>query len=293
MISFCDTATDGQRQEILAHGTEEFPIACYFDDLTRTTIPWHWHEEMEVGIVREGNVIIQTPGAQCQLAQGECFFINSSILHTIRRQGLRACSVDSLVFRGNLVGGCGESIFWRKYIQPIILDSGITVFPFRSKIQNEAAAVIQSAWLECAKGDEGYEIDVRYFLSRLFVMMNREQPDISSQARKAITYHNERLKMMLTYIKEHFAEQITVQKIAASAAVSESECNRCFRNILGTSPIAYLKYYRLRCAAALLGSTGEKISSIGQRCGFNEMSYFSKAFKERYHCTPSKYRDRE
>ncbi len=98
------------------------------------------------------------------------------------------------------------------------------------------------------------------------------------------------MKIMLKYIQEHFDEALSVRQIAESVSVSESECMRCFRNTIGITPIAYLKSYRLQCAAELLENTKDPVSDIGGRCGFLEMSYFSRAFRQVYGCTPSQYR---
>lgn len=290
MLSFGDTTIDNQRHEIIEDGTIEFPVACYFDDLKQKSVPWHWHEEIEVGIVREGAIIIRTPDSQCTISRGECFFINSNMLHMIQSYNSQESSTDSLVFHASLAGGTMDSVFWRKYIRPVISNSGIATLSFNKERQSKAVDLIQSAWLQCVHSDYGFEIHVRYFLSQLFVIINQEHPDISTAEQKKISHHNERIKIMLTYIKEHFSENITVRKIADSASISESECLRCFRNVLGSTPIAYLKKYRLQHAAELLNSTQLKISYIGQQCGFSEMSYFSKSFKEMYQCTPSEYR---
>ena len=69
-----------------------------------------------------------------------------------------------------------------------------------------------------------------------------------------------------------------------------SECLRCFHNTIGTTPIQYLKSFRIKKAAELLTNTDLKIVDIGIMCGFQDMSYFAKTFRNIYGCTPSKYR---
>lgn len=211
----------------------------------------------------------------------------------MQSQNAEGCSTDSLVFHANLIGGNMDSVFWRKYVRPITADSGITMLPLNKADHNEAINLIQSAWLECLHSDYGFEVNVRYLLTRLFVLINQNHPEISAANQKRTVQQSERIKTMLTYIKDNFSENVTVQSIADSASISESECLRCFRNVLGISPIAYLKKYRLQHAAELLDATQWKISYIGQKCGFSEMSYFSKSFKEIYKRTPSEYRIRD
>ena len=95
---------------------------------------------------------------------------------------------------------------------------------------------------------------------------------------------------MLTFIQANYGRELTVEDIASACAVSASECIRCFHATINTTPIAYLKSYRLQQAAVKLQLTTDKISAIAESCGFQEMSYFAKSFKAAYGCTPSEYR---
>ncbi len=98
------------------------------------------------------------------------------------------------------------------------------------------------------------------------------------------------MKLMMQYIADHFSEEITLADLAKCAMISESEVLRCFHNTIDTTPIQYIKEIRIHKAASLLHTTDLKIIDIGSLCGFQEMSYFAKAFKQIYGCTPTKYR---
>jgi len=157
-------------------------------------------------------------------------------------------------------------------------------------VSPDVASLIPDAWMECVTENFGFEIQVQYLLSRLFLYLNQRQLSVSVSESIKMHRQNERIKKMLMYIHEHFSEDITVSQIAASAAISESECLRCFRNILKIPPINYLRSYRIQKCAEMLWSTSLNISHIAEQCGFHEMSYFSKIFKQTYHCTPTQYR---
>lgn len=55
----------------------------------------------------------------------------------------------------------------------------------------------------------------------------------------------ERIQAMLTYIHEHYMEEIRLREIAEAAAVSVGECCRCFQNMVRTTPNQYLTEYRI------------------------------------------------
>ena len=85
---------------------------------------------------------------------------------------------------------------------------------------------------------------------------------------------------------------LTVEQIAASASISPSECLRCFHDMIGTTPNQYLRDQRAQRAAELLCGTGLRVTEIAMQCGFQDASYFARAFKKRTGETPTQYRRR-
>ena len=92
------------------------------------------------------------------------------------------------------------------------------------------------------------------------------------------------------YMQTHYNEKITLGQLAEMAHLSERHFTRKFREIYRQSPAQYLLGMRLRRATSLLEETDHSISSIALECGFNDINYFSKAFKDAYHASPSQYR---
>ena len=292
MIEFGDTIVDEAGYEDLGHKMGEFPIGCYFDDLEKRTIPWHWHEEMESGVVAKGEIRFRTPNHSFLLTKGDAFFVNSGILHEIQRSAEGPCEVQILAFHPRLIGE-EESVYWKKYVLPFLEHPEMEGSGFSRTLWKMPGDLIEEAWMGCVEEEEGYEILVRENLTRLLLLLGRRPgEDCRAGAKERARRNNERIKQMLTFIRQHYGERVTVKEIAASASVSESECLRCFRNVLDTTPVACLKECRLQTAAKLLAGTSVRISEIAYQCGFSDMSYFARSFREKYHCTPSAYRDR-
>ena len=53
---------------------------------------------------------------------------------------------------------------------------------------------------------------------------------------------------------------------------------------------AFLNEYRLNAAAEALQATDETVLTIASRCGFENLSYFNRAFKAHFGMTPREYR---
>ena len=95
---------------------------------------------------------------------------------------------------------------------------------------------------------------------------------------------------MMDYIHQHYGEKLTLEQIAAAAAVSKRECLRCFRDCIGKAPFAYLLEYRVQVAERLLRTTDLPVTEIALQTGFNGSAYFSKVFRELRQISPSQYR---
>lgn len=291
-LSACIPNVDPHGRELVAHGTPLFPVACYADDLEADTVLWHWHEELEVIRVAEGRIAVNAEGGGWTLEAGEGCFITAGALHEARRSGEGPGRLHSLVFHPRLVGGSLESVFWQGYLQPLLSDASSRFVRLSGEVpwQGEALEAVEAAWRACAEEPPGFEFAVREGLSRVVALLMAHRPPAREGPSEKALRDGERIRAMLRYIQEHYGEELTVAAIARSAAVSQSECLRCFKSTIGATPIQYVKQLRIQRAAELLASTGEKIADIGAACGFQEMSYFARTFRALKGRTPSQYR---
>lgn len=291
-LSECCIHIDSHGQELIDHGTGAFPVACYQDDFNIMNVPWHWHPEWEAVRIVEGSCTVAAGQQKMKLCAGDGFFVNSGVLHGCWDLEESGCVFHSIVFHPRLVGGSLDSVLHLNYVLPLMENSAMELFPLSTASiwQQDALDAVEQAWQACVHAEPGYEFTVRSTLSNLVLLLWKNMPpSLSSCSRKA-TRDGERIKTMLSHIHENYGNDLTVSHIAAAAAVSESECLRCFRTAIGSTPIQYLKRYRLQQAACLMISTGKKFSDIAQQCGFQDMSYFTKSFREQMGCTPSDYR---
>jgi AraC-like DNA-binding protein len=98
------------------------------------------------------------------------------------------------------------------------------------------------------------------------------------------------MKLVLKYVENNYMEKITIADIAATVDYSESHFMRYFKETMGISFIGYLRDYRLTMAARLLTSSDSSVLDIASSVGFDNLSYFNRAFKQKYHMTPRRFR---
>lgn len=98
------------------------------------------------------------------------------------------------------------------------------------------------------------------------------------------------LSKAISYINEHFAEPITLDRLAALAVLSPYYFTRLFAKETGMTPHQYLITMRVNSAKFLLKTTSLPIKEIGFSCGFTSESIFCTTFRKREGITPSEYR---
>jgi AraC-like DNA-binding protein len=94
------------------------------------------------------------------------------------------------------------------------------------------------------------------------------------------------------YVKENFQKQITLDKAAEVAGMSNRHFVRLFKQFTGIKFIDYLNRIRVEEAVRLLQNTSDTITGIGYSCGFSSPHYFNKVFKHHKGMTPREVRIR-
>ena len=92
---------------------------------------------------------------------------------------------------------------------------------------------------------------------------------------------------VLYYIEKHFTEKLTLSMIADSANISVSKLCHTFKERHGTSVFNYILDFRLNNARSLIMSeSGLQIKAVATASGFDDLSYFCRAYKKKFGKTP-------
>lgn len=293
----CSLQIDTRQHEADHRGTPMFPCGGYITTVgghLTESIPWHWHEEVEVMVVVRGELKLEIPDNALHLYRGEAAFINSSVLHAAVSADGGVCEIKSFVFDPRLVFGTLESAIEQKYVRPLVDNASLGAIHFQKEPEWHKTAVkcIEDAFAHFQDEAFGYELLVRDQLSKLWFLIISNQREKLEQHQNLKNTEAMRVKEMLNYIHAHYTEPISLKSISDSAAISDRESLRCFNKVLGTTPMKYLLGYRISVAAGLLTNSDLNITEICRQSGFESPSYFSLQFKALNDMTPKDYRQR-
>lgn len=279
-----------QLEEIEGISTD-YPYVMHRVDIAVTQVPWHWHEEMEIGYMEEGGAEIITANKTFFLEKGEAYFINTNVLASMRhKEGTRRAVVISHIFHSVILSGHFRSIFEKKYVEPVLKNKNIEVIEIKGISSRQKEILIKLRQLTALQAQENKEFQTRNLLSDIWLLLIEEIRETEEKGIPVNLINRERIQTMLAYIKQNYAEKITLDEIAASALISKRECLRCFRNSIEKTPVEYLMDYRIEMAEKLLKSTDKPITEIALETGFSNSAYFGKVFKNIKGMAPGAYR---
>lgn len=287
ILSYSKSTIDFSKMEFIPECSREFPAVCYQYNLCDRIEPWHWHDQYEAALIEDGTAVLCIEGEEYYLNSGDGYFINSGALHSLSNIDGKSCCVRCVVYKKELVGGFADSVYWKKYIAPLSEARTFSgcVLKTDTDWQRQICDCIKNLFEICEKENDMYELYARELVSKITAVAAKNISEMSIPVKVQKNYVSE-IKAMLLFIWQNYGKQITLSDIAAAGAVSKNECMLCFNKAVGISPIQYLKNYRLEKAQELILLTDKKISEIAELCGFQDKSYFTKSFREKFGSAP-------
>ncbi len=272
--------------EHAVRGTFDFPIQLYYVDKThpRYEMPFHWHMEHELILVLQGTLRLSVDGEPVVLKEGDCMLIADGSIHGGTPKD---CIYECLVFdlERFLAGTttCGQRL--------LALEQEGARLEGKFSKGSGAAELVSRLFQGMETESTGYEFTTVGLLWQLWGEMLAHKLYIPASAEAARDARRTKaVKNVLRRIRSDYGSALTLEELAAEAALEPKYFCRVFRQLTGRTPVNYLNYYRVECAAELLCSTQESITDIALSCGFGDVSYFSRMFRRYKGEPPSQYR---
>lgn len=295
ILSGSSSTIDFSRMEFIPECNREFPVACYKYDLFDRIEPWHWHDQFEIALIEGGNAVLNIEGTEYTVSSGEGYFVNSGALHSLANINGKKCGVRCVVFTKEFVGGFPDSVFFRKYLAPLSEPGRFSGCILKNDCgwQFGICGCIAKIFSLCESEEEMYELKTRELLTEAIALAANNIPAQKAKSSAFEQNYIAKTKTMLLFIWRNYGGPVTLSDIAKAGAVSKNECMLCFGKTVGISPIQYLKNYRLEKAEEMLRLTDKKVAEISELCGFQDKSYFTKAFREKFGETPFSIKKRK
>lgn len=281
--------------ETKMHGKPSFPFIIYHSVLPKDMkgFPLHWHEEMEIIYVIEGNINITIQNNEYTVHKNEIALIAPESIHSIRQHNDEPAVYFNILFRFSMLSGGEEAICKKKYLDPIYerkfimpeyLDDSN---PIKSELEPLINNLTDINWPDGNKN----ELLIKARLLEIMHIIKNHCKKVQGDEKNANEV-NRKIKKSLIYLETNYHENITIAQIAKVSNFSESYFSKLFRQLTGSSFTRYLKDYRLERAAQMLRNSDSRVSNVAFLVGFNNLSYFTRAFKTKYKINPKAYKEK-
>ncbi len=285
---------DQEQKEIKSHGSYEFPMLISYERLSyfdTKEFPWHWHPEIELTFVLEGEIAYQVNDSLYELKAGEGLFCNTNVLHSGHRLHTPDCSYLSITFHPRLLYGYGSSVMQNKYMKHILKNPALASIhftperPWHKKVLKKIEKIKKLDQKHNASMELQMQIALMEIWLKIYEHVKSDETDTMENDRDT-----ERIRRIMEYIQIHYAEKITLEDLAEQIHLCKSESCRLFKRYMNESMFDYLLGYRVEKSLELLRQSGYDVTLVAGSVGFANPGYYAKIFKRKMGCTPLEYR---
>ena len=285
---------DSARRELEKHGTETFPMTVNHDDLWSfegKNVPIHWHNDLEINLIREGEAVFQVYQKSYRVRTGEGFLLNRNVPHSCSSPGNEHVRYSTILVRPDFLYGDFGSDVERKCFQPFLQNSAIPCIHLTGFDENGKEILWKLNLVEEAFDRKRfcYELKIKGLLCEAFAMILYGHRQELTKFVPANLQELERLEKMLNYLNMHFTEVISLQNLADQVHLSREVCCRLFKKMTGKTITGYLEEYRVNKSFSLVQSGQYSMTQITEMVGFSNPSRFASAFRKRFGCNPGEY----
>ncbi len=252
---------------------------------------FHSHYMLEVAVIVSGQGECSVDGHRFPIETGDVLLFNNDEVHAIVNTSDTPMVNVAFEFEPRFVWGNPGFLSDRAFSD--VFFNRNECFTNKIDRQNPAYPAIWRQIVEIIAAfkerPQHCEAIIHARLLSLFAELIQHY-DIINPSTKSAGRRYVDMERVLNYIGEHYAEAITMERLAGIMHMNKTYFSRVFREVNGISPKEYIVKTRIAAATDLLKDTRREIVDISQACGFNSLSNFYSAFQRITGQTPVSYR---
>ena len=280
------------RSEKIQYDNPDYPIYIHRGVLSQYpnyTAPSHWHDDIELIAVLDGEMDYHVNGEVIKLRAGEGIFVNARQMHFGSSGSRTECGFICVILHPTLL--CAAPAYEREFVLPVVSSGAPYVFldpniGWRREILEQIRKIGQYKEQKAAP----LRVQASFLLiwSLLYENFPKEDYIVPPESGDLAAVRN-----MVGFIQKNYTHKISLKEIALSGAVGQSKCCRLFAKYFGQTPNTYLTQYRLNKSLELLRGDRLSITEIALSVGFNGASYFAETFRKTFGKSPTEFRNRK
>ena len=274
-------------QEKKEHTTLEFPYNTYLCSipLDFELVPPHWHDEIEIIYIKKGQGIVTVDFKEYHVSALTLVFILPGQLHSIAQYKDESMEYENIIFDHTMLVPKKSDSVNEDFLKPLT-QGKITVPTVFSQVYpyfNDIVAPIDACDEICKTKPQGYQLYIKSMLYQFFFILDNRCRNLVTPKKDRKTI--DKMKIVIKYVENNYANKITIAEIADVIGFSESHFMRYFKETMGTYGTGHSE-----CIVTCDYAASQAFLAGVDEVGFDNLSYFNRSFKARYGMTPRQYR---
>lgn len=239
----------------------------------------NWHENLELLYIMEGTGTVWVDGMQLPVKKGDQLIMNSNCLHDVSTN-------DDIRYYYLVVD--------RSFCLANHFDTNKLLF--RTKVFQDPVIVnlLQQLMAEYKKQEEHLFRTQAIRAIVLFILVHLCRQYSHPSKNQEESHLLSCIKQAIGYIRSNSdSPDLTLENITEFVGLSKYYFAHKFKQITGYTCVQYINMIRCEKAKAMLRDKQMDIGEIGQLCGFNSQSYFTRIFHSYVGVSPSMYRQKQ
>ena len=251
----------------------------------------HYHNCLEIGVCLAGSGQVYLHDRGWRFSAGSVIVAPRGVYHNQQNAGEPLTHWRYLVISDDYLARSAPER-WRAAIFSMldgIRETGL----FLESSADSALNTIVELMYELRRQDDAdaeQQLELCVYLLLLEIARQRTRMPLLSPDEPADHRQRQPIEPALTYIYEHYKEEIRASDLARSCSMSESYFRKQFVRIMGISPMEHVNRYRVHRAMNLLRTTSDSIQNIAVRAGYSSLAAFNRNFKQYAGLSPSDWR---
>lgn len=238
--------------------------------------PSHFHEYYVIGFVENGERRLTCKGREYSIRKGDVLLFNPGDDHACMQADGGTLDYGGINIRKAVMLDLAEEITGRR---------SLPVFT-RTVIQDsEAACCLRLFHERVMRGSPGFDKEEHLLLLLSFLIRRCGQP-----FEECIPPAQEEVERACAFMKQHYAERISLDQLCRCTNLSKSTLLRVFARSKGVTPYRYLENIRIGAAKKLLEQGAAPVEAAMQT-GFSDQSHFTNYFQRFIGLSPGAYRE--
>ncbi len=256
-------------------------IQISMETLENPHIPMHWHDTLEILYCLNGSIRVHVDGQSINLSHKQFIVFDTNEVHSIHSDSSLYMFICIQIDKRQLAAYIPDLDLYRIVCRPLPVEHPdydhylqLCRDILRLLSYNKKEAPTDTLRLN------GAVLSIFADLIDYFSIFTPVQ-NIGRQKKP-----NDTIREIITYVNEHFTENIQLEDMADMCGFSKEYFCRFFKQHMGVTFLRYLGEVRIAHAGRLLTTSDISISDAMAECGFTNQTIFNRLFKEIYGMTP-------